>query len=145
MAQEENDLGLSVRRQLYPRPQRATRIETGTDFKQFADKVTRLPVDQHLLMALVAPRPLLQPEGTQDTWTNPEGVQQTYSAAKKVYEFLGVKEKIGIRFRPVGHIPSADDLLDFADHAFNKKALPDAFGKLEYKTDVKAFSWDVPK
>ena len=95
--------------------------------------------------ALVAPRPLLQPEGTQDTWVNPEGVQQTYAAAKKVYEFLGAGDKIAIRFRPVGHVPSSDDLLDFADHVFAKKALPEAFGKLEYKPDPKAFSWDVPK
>jgi hypothetical protein len=115
------------------------------DFKQFNDKVTRLPVDQHLLIALVAPRALLQPEGTQDTWTNPQGVQQTYAAAKQVYEFLGAADRINIRFRPVGHIPSTDDLLDYADFVFHKKALPEAFGKLEYKEDKKAFSWSAPK
>jgi endo-1,4-beta-xylanase len=115
------------------------------DFNQFADKVTRLPVDQHMLISLVAPRALLQPEGTQDTWTNPEGVQQTYAAARKVYEFLKAGDKIAIRYRPVGHIPSSEDLLDYADHVFFKKALPEAFGKLEYKPDPKAFSWDVPK
>ncbi len=115
------------------------------DFKQFVDNVTRLPVDQHMLMALVAPRALLQPEGTMDTWTNPEGVQQTYAAAKKVYEFLKAGDKINIRYRPVGHIASNDDLLDYADFVFAKKALPAAFGKLEYKEDKKAFSWDAPK
>ena len=115
------------------------------DFKQFNYKVARLPVDQHLLMALVAPRALLQPEGTQDTWTNPEGVQQTFAAAKQVYEFLGAADRINIRYRPVGHIPSNDDLLDYADFVFNKKPLSEAFGKFEYKEDKKAFSWGAPK
>ena len=43
------------------------------DFTQFIDKVDRLPVDQHLLVALVAPRALMDTEGTKDAWTNPEG------------------------------------------------------------------------
>jgi endo-1,4-beta-xylanase len=88
------------------------------DFKQFIGKVERLPVDQHLLLALVAPRALLQTEGTKDAWTNPEGAQLTHRAARKVYAFLKAEDKIGIRFRPVGHIPSIDDLLDFADAVF---------------------------
>ena len=82
----------------------------------------RLPVDQHLLKALVAPRALLDTEGTQDAWTNPEGAQLTHLAAKKVYDFLEAGDKISIRYRPVGHIPSNDDLLDFADHVFFHKA-----------------------
>jgi endo-1,4-beta-xylanase len=115
------------------------------DFKQFVGKVERLPVDQHLLLALVAPRGLLQTEGTKDSWTNPEGAQLTHTAAKKVYDFLKAGDKIGVRFRPVGHIPSNQDLLDFADHVFFKKPLPEGFGKLPYKEEKKAFKWDVPK
>jgi endo-1,4-beta-xylanase len=115
------------------------------DFNQFVGKVDRLPVDQHLLMALVAPRPLMDTEGTQDAWTNPEGAQLTHQAAKKVYAFLKAEGNLSIRFRPVGHIPSTEDLLDFADHVFFKKALPAEFGKLPYKEETKGFTWDVPK
>jgi endo-1,4-beta-xylanase len=115
------------------------------NFNQFVGKVARLPVDQHLLIALVAPRALLATEGTQDTWINPQGSQLTHVAAKKVYDSLKAGDRIGIRFRPVGHVPSNDDLLDFADHVFFTKALPEEFGKLPYKEEKNGFTWDVPK
>lgn len=115
------------------------------DFGQFIDRVKRLPVDQHLLLALVAPRALLQTEGTQDDWTNPEGAQLTHLAAKKVYEFLNAEDRIGIRYRPVGHIPSNDDLMDYADHVFFQKPISDEFGKLAYPEEKNALTWDCPK
>jgi endo-1,4-beta-xylanase len=115
------------------------------DFKQFVGNVERLPVDQHLLIALVAPRALLGTEGTKDTWINPEGAQLTYLAAKKVYDFLKAGDKISIRYRPVGHIPNNNDLMDFADHVFFNKALDKEFGKLPYKEEKKGFTWNIPK
>jgi endo-1,4-beta-xylanase len=115
------------------------------DFKQFVGKVERLPVDQHLLIALVAPRALLLTEGTKDTWINPQGAQLTYLAAKKVYDFLKAGDKISVRYRPVGHIPNNSDLMDFADHVFFNKRLDKEFGKLPYKEEKKGFTWDVPK
>jgi len=108
-------------------------------------KVEHLPVDQHLLIALVAPRALLGTEGTKDTWINPEGAQLTYLAAKKVYDFLKAGDKISIRYRPVGHIPNNNDLMDYADHVFFNKSLSEEFGKLPYKEEKKGFTWDVPK
>jgi hypothetical protein len=65
-------------------------------FKKFGDgKETRLPVDQHLLTALVAPRPLLDTAGLKDTWANFESAHRNQQAASKVYEFLGVKGIVG--------------------------------------------------
>jgi hypothetical protein len=115
------------------------------EFNQFVNKVERLPFDQHELIALVAPRALLATEGTQDIWINPQGSQLTHLAAKQVYEFLGAPDRISIRFRPVGHIPSNEDLLDFADHVFFGKPLPDEFGKLAYPQDQNGFTWTAPK
>jgi endo-1,4-beta-xylanase len=115
------------------------------DFKQFAGKVDRLPVDQHLLLALVAPRALLDTEGTKDSWTNPEGAQLTHRAARKVYDFLKAGDNISIRYRPVGHIPSTEDLLAYADHVFFRKALPRDFGALPYRERTEGFTWDMPK
>jgi endo-1,4-beta-xylanase len=115
------------------------------DFNQFVGKVDRLPVDQHMLCALVAPRALMNTEGLKDIWINPEGAQVSYTAAKKVYEFLGAGDKISICYRDVGHVPSTPDLLDFADYMFHGKALPSEFGKLPYKGLPSAFSWDRPK
>jgi endo-1,4-beta-xylanase len=113
-------------------------------FDEFAKEVDKLPVDQHLLRALVAPRAQLSTEGTQDAWTNPEGSQLTYLAAKEVYKFLGVPDKISIHFREVGHIPNHGDVLDFADHVFFNKPLTDEFGKLAYPVEEKAYSWTMP-
>jgi hypothetical protein len=115
------------------------------DFQQFVGKVDRLPIDQHLLRALVAPRALLTTEGTQDAWTNPQGSQLTYLAARRVYEFLGAADRLSIRYRPVGHIPSNEDLLDFADHVFSGKPLSTEFGKLPYPEETNGFDWGVPK
>lgn len=115
------------------------------DFAEFVGHVNRLPIDQHLLSALVAPRALLATEGTQDVWINPQGSQLTHLAAKKVYDFLGAGDRISIRYRPVGHIPSNEDLLDFADHVFRGKPLPPEFGKLAYPEEPNGFDWDAPK
>lgn len=106
------------------------------DFNQFVGHVNQLPVEQHLLKALVAPRALMTTEGTLDEWTNPQGSQLTYLAAKKVYEFLGVPDKISTKYRPVGHFPSNEDLLEYADHIFFGKKLSDEFGKLAYEVDA---------
>ncbi|WP_435020125.1 alpha/beta hydrolase family protein [Tundrisphaera sp. TA3] len=114
-------------------------------FAEFIGHVDRLPIDQHELRALVAPRPLLATEGTQDTWISPQGSQLTHQAARKVYDFLGAPDRISIRFRPTGHIPSNEDLVDFADHLFRNKPLPPEFSQLAYPEETNAFDWDVPQ
>jgi hypothetical protein len=92
-----------------------------------------------------SPRALLDTEGAQDAWTSPEGAQLTHLAAKKVYDFLKAGDRISIRYRSVGHIPSNDDLLDCADHVFFNKPLSEEFGKLPYPEEKNAFTWDVPR
>jgi endo-1,4-beta-xylanase len=114
-------------------------------FGEFVDNVDRLPVDQHMLAALVAPRALMNTEGLKDIWINPEGAQLSHLAAKKVYTFLKAEDKISFRYRDVGHVPSTEDLLAYADYVFYAKKLPPDFGKTAYKEETKAFSWDVPK
>jgi len=60
-------------------------------FAAAAGQVERLPVDQHLLAALVAPRPLLDTEGARDYWANPGRALDALRAADPVYELLGVE------------------------------------------------------
>ena len=78
---------------------------------------------------------------------DPEFVRaaNAHLAAKKVYEFLKVADKISIRYRPVGHIPSNEDLLDFADHVFFGKPLSEEFGKLAYPEEKNGFAWEASK
>jgi hypothetical protein len=89
----------------------------------FSGHVDNLPFDQHWLMALVAPRPLISVEALDDSVCNGTAVKQSYLAAKAVYEFLGAPDKLGVNFRPGGHAFNAEDwkaILDFADHQLRK-------------------------
>lgn len=64
-------------------------------FPKFNDREAHLPVDQHLLVALVAPRPLFDGAGLQDTWANYESALHNLRAASSVYKFLGEKGIVG--------------------------------------------------
>lgn len=60
-------------------------------FPAFGGREERLPVDQHLLIAMVAPRPLLDTEGARDYWANPGRALDAVRAADPVYELLGAE------------------------------------------------------
>lgn len=64
-------------------------------FTEFNDDEARLPVDQHLLAALVAPRALLDTAGDQDTWANYESALRGLKEADRVYKFLGEPGMVG--------------------------------------------------
>ena len=65
-------------------------------FVPFGDcNEAKLPIDQHLLVALVAPRPLFDGEGDQDKWANFDNALRSLQGADKVYKFLGGKGLIG--------------------------------------------------
>ena len=113
-------------------------------FGRFIGHVDRLPVDQHFVKALVAPRALLSTEALGDLWANPQGTQQTHEAAKEVYRFLGAPDRIGIYFREGEHAHNHKDwttLLDFADKVFFGK---ETFDRRAFPDAPKAFSWQAP-
>lgn len=58
------------------------------EFKNFNDKPEKLPFDQHCLMALMAPRPLLLSNAQGDQWANPSGQYEMLQAAMPVYRLL---------------------------------------------------------
>jgi hypothetical protein len=110
-----------------------------TTFKQFNDCPDRLPFDQHCLVALVAPRPVLFGNATLDTWANPAGQFEVLKAADPVYRFLGVQglaarrvpeasrlvdSRLGYFIRPGQHSMTRADwklFLDFADHHLGRR------------------------
>jgi hypothetical protein len=121
-----------------------TRINTSfphwfnAEFKKFNDQPERLPFDQHCLIAIVAPRPVLLSNATEDQWANPSGQFEMLQAAEPVYKLLQagglaattmpevgklVDSSLGYYIRPGKHSTTPEDwrvFLDFADKHWGK-------------------------
>src|SRR3954452_2045528 len=59
------------------------------NYSQFATDVNSLPVDAHMLIALIAPRPVFLQTGDGDGWSDPKGEFLAAVAADPVYRLLG--------------------------------------------------------
>jgi hypothetical protein len=59
------------------------------NYGKYAEHVDQLPVDANLLVALIAPRPLLLQTGNTDYWSDPKGEFLAAVAAGPVYRLLG--------------------------------------------------------
>ena len=60
------------------------------NYQSYGDRVDQLPFDGHMLISLIAPRPLLLQTGDTDYWSDPKGEYLAAVAASPVYELLGV-------------------------------------------------------
>lgn len=59
-------------------------------YAEYAFDVDRLPVDAHMLVSLIAPRPVIQISATEDTWADPYGQWLAAKAASKVYSLYSL-------------------------------------------------------
>ncbi len=73
------------------------------------------PVDGHLLVALMAPRPLLLQTGDTDRWSDPKGEWQALLAARPVYEMWGECGPATDQFPATGVV--VGDALAYTMHA----------------------------
>ena len=74
---------------------------------KFNDRENELPVDQHMLIALMAPRPVYIASAEQDTWADPNGEFISGKLAGPVYELFG-KKGVGVQIRPELNTPVGD-------------------------------------
>jgi hypothetical protein len=58
------------------------------NYHTYADKLNTMPIDAHMLVALMAPRPLLLQTGSTDYWSDPKGEFLSAVAAAPVYKLF---------------------------------------------------------
>lgn len=61
------------------------------NYVRFNDRAAALPVDQHLLLSLIAPRPLYVASADQDLWADPRGEFLALSHSSPVYALFDEK------------------------------------------------------
>jgi hypothetical protein len=113
-----------------------------TNFRKYNGHEDGLPVDQHELIALIAPRPVLICSAADDLHADPKGEFLAALAADPVYRLLGtdglavrempapspqqlVKSTIGYHYRPGKHQVTGDDwdaMMNFADYHLRQQS-----------------------
>lgn len=99
-------------------------------FTQYNENENACPVDQHELIALIAPRPVYVASATADRWADPKGEFLSAVYADPVYRLLGTNGMGGTN--PPSDPPAADTPIDLGVIGYHLRT---------GKHDVKEYDW----
>ena len=84
-------------------------------YRDYATDVGKLPVDSHMLLALIAPRPMLLVNGDADTWSDWKGEVDAAQAARPAYALFDKSQNLAVVTHKGGHAVLPEDLAAMAD------------------------------
>ena len=93
------------------------------NLQHWVGRWNELPVDQHMLISLCAPRPVYVNGGLTDQWSDPKGEFLALVAAGPVYRLLGGKD-LGVTDLPPLDAPVITGELGFHYHSRGHMAVP---------------------
>jgi hypothetical protein len=96
-------------------------------YKQYNNREQDLPLDQHMLIALIAPRPVYVTNASMDLWADPKGTFLAEKEAERVYELYKLRS-------------SLPDQPPSVNRPFVKPPL--AYHIREGKHDLTAYDWE---
>jgi len=95
-------------------------------YATFANNENELPVDQHMLLALMAPRAVYVASAAEDLWADPKGQYLALAAAQPVFKLYGYNTNL-----PDTMPPNNEQLIQ----------LPLGFHNRDGKHDMLLFDW----
>ena len=94
------------------------------NLQNWVGKWDELPVDQHMLIALIAPRPVYVNGGLGDQWSDPKGQFLSMVGAGPVYRLLGATD-LGTSDLPELDRPIVSGHLGFHYHSQGHRSVPE--------------------
>ncbi len=99
-------------------------------YAKYAGAAEKCPVDQHMLIALAAPRPMYIASATEDQWADPKGEFLSGWHARPAYQLFGL----------TGYDDAKEEVLPLADHPIGLNSAM-AYHLRTGKHDVTSYDW----
>ncbi|MBL9206316.1 MAG: acetylxylan esterase [Opitutaceae bacterium] len=103
------------------------------NFRAYNDREAKLPVDQHQLIALIAPRAIAVGSASDDAWADPLGERMALELAQPVFALFGIpsldaphpgdRQRLHYHLRPGEHdilLPDWQAYVRFADRVYGR-------------------------